>query len=112
MGLTDIRASRRLERQRAAKRAGCPVLSPHLRGWSQHAKQSAEQRKIPLSDLPVSLRVINGMIRNGEMKVIKARGEASKVTFSVNGVEYEIIADMDGKKVRKRGIITIYRLNY
>ncbi|MDD5071776.1 MAG: hypothetical protein PHQ42_03510 [Patescibacteria group bacterium] len=111
MGLSNLRAFEHSKRRRGAKKAGCPILSPHSEGWTKHARQSAERREIPLSDVPVSLRVLNGMIKSGGAKVREAKGKAKKVIFFAKGVKYEIIADLEWKRVKKRGIITIYRLD-
>lgn len=107
MGLTNIRASRRLERQRAAK--GLSEINPPSDGWTSHAKDRAEKRVVSLSEFPISLRTLNGIIREGRARVERAKGGANRVTLFVSGVSYEIIADMRGRKIRKEGIITICR---
>ena len=107
MGLSNIRASRRLERQRAAKQTGCPVLTRAPRGKTAHVRERLEQR-VPLTPCPFSLRVINEMIREEKASVKKAKGNLNRITFSADGETFEIRDSMHGRRAEK--IVTAWRL--
>lgn len=102
MSLTNIRASRRLERQRAAKRAGCPILSRSPHGQTKHARQRLQQR-MPISDFPFSLKTLQEMIRRKEVAVEPARG--GRLSLISKEHHFKVVTDGDVKT-----IIMVYKL--
>jgi len=101
MSLTNIRASRRLERQRAAKRAGCPQLALAPRGQTKHARRRLEER-MPISDFPFSVRTLQEMMRRKEL-IVEPAGKGCLSLISEEH-HFKVVTDRN-----VRTIITVYR---
>lgn len=102
MGLANMRASKRLQRRRAAKKAGCAELSLAPRGKTKHAKWRLEER-LSASPFSFSVRTLRGMKHRREVTVEPAvKGRLSLISEKHR---FKVVTD---RHVRR--IITVCKL--